>query len=187
MSTSPDDRQELHVRAEEPADVEPIALVTGAAFSATEHSAPPVRPGGPPGEVDLVAWLRADEGWLPDLSLVAVADGEVVGHVVCSRGWVDDAPALGLGPVSVLPARQGGGVGSALVRAVLARAEEAGERLVALLGDPSYYSRFGFVPAARLGVLSPEETWGDYFQALPLGPDDHPRGRFRYAAPFSRL
>jgi len=177
----------IDIRAEAPGDAEKIGSVVAAAFSLARHSAPPVTPGGPPGEVDLVLWLRADEGWLPHLSLVAVSDGRVVGHVVCTRAHVDDAPALGLGPLSVHPDLQRKGVGQALVREVLARAENAGETLVALLGDPAYYRRFGFVPARELGVLSPDDSYGDYFQAIALGSGDHPRGRFRYPAPFERL
>jgi putative acetyltransferase len=97
-------------------------------------------------------------------------------------------PALGLGPVSVAPDRQKSGVGSALVRGVIAAADELGEPLMVLLGEPAYYSRFGFKPAAELGIAAPEPEWGDYFQARPLAAYDQAlTGRFTYAAPFSRL
>jgi putative acetyltransferase len=188
MGTSRDRSQgQIDIRPEAAGDVEEISSVIEAAFSRVEHSAPPVTAGGPPGEVDLVAWLREDEGWLPHLSLVAVWDGRVVGHVVCTRAQVDGAAALGLGPLSVHPEFQGQGVGHALMREVLARAEKAGETLVALVGDPAYYGRFGFVPARELGVSSPDPGYGDAFQARTLGPGDHPRGHFRYAKPFERL
>lgn len=176
------------VRPERVGDVEAIRAVTGAAFATAAHSAPPVEPGGPPGEATLVDWLRADDGWIPELSLVAEADGEVVGHVVCTRGHVGRAPALGLGPVSVLPEHQRSGVGSALVAAVLAAADDRGEALVVLLGDPAYYGRFGFRPASSLGIDAPDPEWADYFQARPLAAyDPGLRGRFTYAEPFSRL
>lgn len=177
----------VRIRSEEPADVGAIGEVVGAAFASAAHSAPPVHEGGPPGEVTLLDWLREDDGWLPRLSLVAVADGRVVGHVVCTRGSVDGVPALGLGPLSVLPDRQREGIGAALMREVLARSEEYGEPLVALLGDPAYYSRFGFVPSTQCGIEPPEAEYGDYFQVRTLGSGPHPRGRFTYAAPFSRL
>lgn len=74
-----------------------------------------------------------------------------------------------------------------LVQDLLTRAERAGETLVARLGDPAYYRKFGFVPAQERGVESPDPAWGDYFQALRLGTGDHPVGRFAYAEPFSRL
>lgn len=173
------------IRAETPADVAAVRRVTAAAFSGTAHSAPPVEPGGPPGEVALLDALRDDPGWIPGLSLVAEDDGEVIGHVVCSRGRVGADPALGLGPVSVLPDRQGTGVGTALMHAVLAEADARGEPLVVLLGEPAYYRRFGFRTATELGVEPPDPAWGGYFQALPLSAwSAGLRGRFRYASPF---
>lgn len=181
----------IRIRPEQPGDESALAAVVAAAFSGAEHSTPPLTPGGPPGEVDLLAWLRKDDAWLPGLALVAVVDEDgadrIVGQVTCTRAEVDGAPALGLGPVSVQPDLQRRGVGSAMVREVLARAEAEGETLVALVGDPAYYARFGFAPAARLGVRAPDPAYGDFFQALSLGTGDHPRGRFRYAAAFDRL
>ncbi len=177
------------IRAERPGDEPAIRAVVAAAFAEVEHRAPSLEadPGSSPapGEATLVTWLRADPGWIPGLSLVAERAGEIVGHVVCTRGHVGDRPALGLGSLSVLPAYQRHGVGTALMHAVLDAARDGGESLVALLGDPAYYSRFGFRPAAELGVDSPDPAWGDYFQALALA--DHPRGVFRYAAPFDGL
>lgn len=175
------------IRTEQAADLAAIRAVTSAAFVSAEHSAPPVDASGEPGEATLVGWLREDPGWLPDLSLVAVVDGSVVGHAVATRGYVDDSAALGVGPVSVLPAYQSSGVGSALMTALIDAATTRGETLMALLGSPDYYARFGFRPAAELGVDAPDPTWGAFFQALALGARPHARGTFRYAAPFDRL
>lgn len=177
----------VDIRPELANDVEEIASVVAAAFVLAEHSAPPTSPGGPPGEVDLLTWLRSDDGWLPDLSLVATSGDRVVGHVVATRAHVDGVPVLGLGPLAVRPDRQGEGIGAMLVRELLLRAEAAGESLVALLGDPAYYRRFGFVPARERGVESPDPAWGDYFQARALGSGGHPVGQFAYADPFNRL
>lgn len=102
-------------------------------------------------------------GLLPELvvtiSLVAEADGEVAGHVQCGPGWLD-APrrlleVLVLSPLGVLPERQGQGIGSALVRAALARAEELGSPVVFLEGDPGYYGRLGFRAGGDLGFRRP--------------------------------
>ena len=98
-------------------------------------------------------------------------DGDdVIGHVIATRGWLEPLghPALGLGPLGVRPEHQRTGVGTVLVHALLAVAEAADERLVALLGSPDYYRRFGFVPAADLGVTSPDPAWGGHFQARHL-------------------
>jgi putative acetyltransferase len=175
------------IRREGPDDVAAVQSVTAAAFRGQPHSAPPVEPGGDPGEVTLLSRLRADAAWIPALSLVAIENGLVVGHVVCTRASMDDEPGLGLGPLSVLPARQRTGVGSALMHAVLGAADALGEPLVGLVGEPAYYRRFGFVPARSTGITAPEPSWGDYFQIRRLTRYAGQTGRFRYAAPFDTL
>lgn len=92
-------------------------------------------------EAGLVRRLRADDDF--SLSLVAVAAGTIVGHLALSPVGGDRA-ALALAPVAVHPAAQGLGIGSALIRAAL---DHAGDTPVVVLGDPAYYSRFGFRPA----------------------------------------
>jgi putative acetyltransferase len=122
--------------------------------------------------------------------MVAEIDGEVVGHVLCSRGRVepDHSPALGLGPLGVLPDHQQQGVGQALMHAVLGAVEALGEPLVALLGEPGYYSRFGFVPSTQRGIESPDANWGRYFQIRTFDNGRPPlKGTFRYAPPFDDL
>ena len=70
------------VRRETPGDAEAVRAVTAAASTGVEHSTPPLEPAGDPGEATPVTWLRADEGWIAQLSLVAEHEGAVVGHVV---------------------------------------------------------------------------------------------------------
>jgi putative acetyltransferase len=157
-------------------------MVTAAAFA---------RPGQPNrtcAEVTLVDELRASDAWLPALSLVAVDATGLVGHVVCSRAWVDSAPVLGLGPLSVHPDHQRRGVGQALMHAVLGAADALDEPVVVLLGDPRYYSRFGFRLAEGHGITPPVPEWRPHFQARPLTaftPMLH--GLFTYAEPFNRV
>jgi putative acetyltransferase len=167
------------VRRERPADHDAVRAVHRAAF------------GGPAGEevveARLVDELREDAGFLPHLSLVA-QDGDVVGHVIATRGRLEPLgiPVLGLGPLGVRPDHQRRGVGTVLVHALLAVAEATDERLVALLGNPAYYGRFGFVRSTEVDVDPPDAAWGEYFQVRHLnGPPV--AGTFRYAEPFRRL
>ncbi|MFB9184083.1 GNAT family N-acetyltransferase [Dactylosporangium sucinum] len=175
------------IRRELPDDVEVIRAVTAAAFRGVAHSAPPAEPGGDPGEATLVSRLRDDASWVAQLSLVAVEDNLVVGHVVATRAHVDAQPALGLGPLSVLPHRQRAGIGAALMHAVLGAADALGEPLIGLVGDPAFYHRFGFVPSRSIGITAPDSSWGDYFQVRTLAQYDGMTGHFSYAGPFDRL
>ncbi|MDQ0259627.1 GNAT family N-acetyltransferase [Sinomonas atrocyanea] len=180
------------VRPERPGDFPAVRAVTAAAFASAAHSAPPVDETGDPGEAALVEWLRADAGYLPWLALVAEEGGAVVGHAITTRGWIDAAgrdpvPALGLGPISVRPDRQGRGIGAALLEATVRAAEDRRERLIALLGDPAYYGAHGWEPASRHGIAAPDPAWGGLFQVRLLPAHDGARGTFRYVAPFARL
>jgi putative acetyltransferase len=167
----------LQIRRDGPGDAAPIRAVHRAAFA---------RDAGEPVEVGLVDALRADAGWLPHFSLVAVVDGQLVGHVVATRASVDGVPALGVGPLGVLPAFQCRGVGTALMYTLVGAALARDETLVGLLGEPAFYGRFGFVAAAERGVRAPDPEWGPSFQALALA-DSAPSGTFRYAEPFESL
>lgn len=167
------------IRRETPADVPAIRAVTAAAFTR------PDTPAGGPAEAPLVDALRADAAWLPALSLVAADGPEAVGHVLCTRGRVGDEDVLALGPISVRPDRQQTGVGSALMHAVLGAADALGEPLVALIGNPAFYRKFGFVPGAELGITPPVPAWLPVFQVRTLSAyRPGLRGAFAYARPF---
>jgi putative acetyltransferase len=146
----------IEVRSERPEDIAGIRAVLVAAFET-------------PAEADLVEALRADaQAWLPELSTVAVEDRRVVAYALLSRvilATVDgDVPALALGPVAAAPDHQRRGYGSAVIRDALAR---RADRLVVVLGDPAYYRRFGFRPAAEFGITGPYMLFRDAWQALP--------------------
>ena len=92
-------------------------------------------------------------------SLLAVDGGRVVGHVQLNRSWVDARPALVevlvLSPLSVVPDRQGEGIGTALIRAALNDARRRGAPAVFLEGSWDYYARRGFEAATALGFQRP--------------------------------
>jgi putative acetyltransferase len=169
------------IRRESVQDAGAIHAVTAAAFASPDKACPPA-------EARLVAELRASPAWLPPLSLVATdAAGDVIGHVVCTRGHVGQAPVLALGPLSVRPDCQRRGVGSALMHAVLGAGDALGEPLVALLGSPAYYSRFGFRLTSELGIAPPRPEWQPHFQVRTLSAyQPGLRGTFAYPEPFDR-
>ena len=139
------------IRAEGPADPAGIRDGVVAAFGQTA-------------EADRVDRLRADGDGV--ISLVAVEQSRIVGHVLFSR-MTAPFRALGLAPVSVAPDRQGSGVGNRLIRAGLERAAQDGWQGVFVLGDPAFYHRFGFDADLAAGFESPYA--GPYLMALALG------------------
>lgn len=166
------------VRQETPADQDAIRAIHTAAFISDDNPEPVL-------EARIADELRAAGDAIPELSLVAERDGEPVGHVVVSRATLGGRPSLGLGPIGVLPHAQHAGIGSALMYAVLAAADALHAPEVVLLGNPRYYSRFGFEPAVPRGVIPPVEAWAQYFQVRTLAAwDDSRAGDFRYAPAF---
>jgi len=129
-------------------------------------------------------WEAGDA--IPELSFTALQEDTIVGHVTASRATVATDAVVAVGPIGVLPAHQGRGVGMALMNALLTAADNAGVPMVMLLGSPQYYGRFGFRPAQELGVESPEPKWGEALQARPLTAHTPAiSGRFEFAPAFS--
>jgi len=169
---------DLAIRAERPADYDAVATVVEAAF-------------GSPAEARLVEAIRSSQLAIAELSLVAERDGRVVGHVMISLAEVQDdtgrRPIAMLSPLAVHPDEQRRGIGSMLVRAVTARAAARGEPFVVLEGNPAFYGRLGFEPAARYGLELPLPSWAppEAAQVLRLSADAPiPRGRVVYPPAF---
>lgn len=162
----------LSIRTETPADIAAIHALTTAAFATAGHSSDT--------EQYIVDALR-ERGEL-SISLVADAAGEVIGHVAVSPVSVSDGSSgwYGLGPISVLPERQGQGIGAALMRAAIEALRQQHARGCVLLGEPAYYGRFGF--RAEPGLVLPGVP-AEYFQALCLQPP-LAQGEVRYSQAF---
>ena len=140
------DLDDVRLRPEQPGDADAIRAVVVNAF-------------GLPVIGELVDRLRASPDWISGLSLVAERDGRIIGHVLFTRSLLD-APqrlvdVLVLSPVSVMPAEQGRGIGSALIEHGLETVRARQEPLVFLEGSPTYYARFGFRAAGPLGFRRP--------------------------------
>ena len=159
------------VRAETPADHDPIRRIVDEAFGDTITSA-------------IVDGIRASDRFIPELSLVAVYEGQPLGHVISS--YVDVVPGsrrvLQVGPLAVVPSHQRRGIGTALMRETIRIAEERGEPLLLIEGNPAYYGRFGFTRADEQGIEMPPESHGpQYFMIRPLRAyDSSLRGRAVY-------
>jgi putative acetyltransferase len=126
-----------------------------------------------------------DEAGDSIVSLVAIEDNVIIGHVLLSRMTAPFA-ALGLAPLAVHPDHQSRSLGGALVRAVIERAKVVGARAVFVLGDPDFYSRFGFGAAHARGFACAYA--GPHLLVLPLGgPLPVPTGRIAYAPAFDEL
>lgn len=145
---------EVMVRMEQNSDLPVIREVVAAAFGRDKNA-------------DLVDAIRGSDDWYGDGSIVAVdTHGGVVGHALLSRGRLlaaDGSPKdIGMiGPVAVAPDRQRQGIGGMLVRAAIEAAIARRLPVVCLLGHPTYYPRFGFEPARRLGIEPQSQTWPD--------------------------
>ncbi len=129
------------IRKELPEDIFPIHHLNTAAF-------------GREAEADLVDKLRAASGLT--LSLVATEKCHVVGHIAFSPVVIESErqvlSAIGLGPMAVAPDRQRCGIGSQLVEEGLNEIRKRGHTIVVVLGNPEFYSRFGFLPAKQFGL-----------------------------------
>jgi putative acetyltransferase len=174
----------MEVRRETEDDFDAVRRVHTEAFDRHE------RAGARPPEVALVDELRVSPEFIPELSLVADNGQLVVGHVMATRATVgpEESPALGLGPLGILPSHQRHGVGIALMEAIIAEAESMGEPMIVLLGLPAYYNRFGFELTCHFGIEPPQPVWAPNFLVRPGRTyDPAVRGLFTYAEPFFRL
>ena len=164
----------VDIRRETPADHPAIRALHEQAF-------------GGPAEARLVDALRAAKKLV--VSLVAVHQERLVGHIAFSPVMVTDAPvglrAVGLAPMSVLPEFQNRGIGSRLVREGLDACKRRGEAVVVVLGHATYYPRFGFLKATEYG-LNNEYSAIDSFMVLELqaGALQNVHGVVKYAPEF---
>jgi predicted N-acetyltransferase YhbS len=172
------------IRHARTSDFASVRTVTEAAFlsSAWGHN----------GEAELIERLRSRCAEL--LSLVAECEGQIVGHVLFSPVVIEAhgplGGGLGLGPIAVAPEFQGKGIGSRLIEHGLELLRQRGVRFVCVLGEPAFYGRFRFQPAAEFGVYC--EFGGDMdgaFQIIWLqdAPARTGRALAKYRPEFSDL
>jgi putative acetyltransferase len=145
------------IRQERPQDIAAIHEVNERAFDEAL-------------EAKLVDVLRTNDA--VSLSLVAVADEQIVGRILFTPVLLETEGRLlegvGLGPMAVLPDFQRIGIGTRLANEGLQKLRELGVLFVVVVGHPEYYPRFGFVPASRYGIRCEWEVPDEVFMILPL-------------------
>ncbi|MFD2175503.1 GNAT family N-acetyltransferase [Rhodobacter lacus] len=157
------------IRRETPSDARAISGLLNAAF-------------GGPDEAELVEKLRTTQALA--LSLTAKFGTVTLGHIAFSP-VIAPFPAWALAPLAVRAPVRSQGIGAALTRAGLALAQKCGIQAVFVLGDPAYFSRFGFSAEAAQGYQSPYA--GAHFQMINLAGSYLPKGPIRHAPAFDAL
>ena len=159
---------DFNIRQEQIKDYEAIHKVVELAFRDMEDS--------DHNEPFLVDQLRQTDAFIPELSLVAEVDEEIIGHILMTKVEIvsenKSVTSLGLAPVSVLPEYQNRGIGSALIREAHKRATELGYGSVVLLGHKDYYPRFGYKQAIDSGIEFPFDVPHEYCMAIELRPNN---------------
>lgn len=168
----------MEVRDEKPEDVEAIRRVNVAAF-------------GRESEADLVDQLRCVAS---TFSFVAVEFEQIVGHiffspVVITGDCADGLLLLGLAPIAVLPYYQRQGIGSLMIQHGLKECARLGFKAVVVLGSPTYYSRFGFIPAKEKELGCEYPVLDEAFMVLELesGALESCVGTVKYRSEFNKL
>lgn len=165
----------MNIRPEEPADQAAIYSLVQSAFAKAEHSDGT--------EQDLVEALRKGASYLPQLSLVAEEDSQIIGHILLTKAKIGQDYALVLAPLSVDPAHQGKGVGGQLIEAAHEEAQKLGYPAVLVLGSDLYYPRFGYQEAAKFDIQVPAGFPSPYFMVHFLG-EQRPTGKVTFAKEF---
>lgn len=151
----------LNIRQEKPADYNAVYHVIKEAFANAEHA--------DGNEQNLVVELRKGKSFVPELSLVAVEDEKIVGHILFTKAYVNGVEVLALAPLSVLPAYQNRGIGLSLIKQGHIIAHKLGYKYSVVLGHSKYYPKAGYVPASQYGIKAPFNVEDENFMAICLG------------------
>lgn len=154
----------IEIRRESIKDNNEVYKLVKEAFETAEHA--------DGNEQDLVNKLRESESYIPELSLVALLDNKIVGHIMFTKMYIENEntryQSLTLAPLAVDPKCQKTGIGGKLIREGLNLAKDLGYNSVSVLGSDKYYPRFGFEEASKFGVKAPFEVPSENFMAIEL-------------------
>ncbi len=144
-------------------------------------------------EADLVDDLRKTDSFIPELSLVAIQNHKVIGHILFSQIGIKSkrriTSALALGPMAVHPQFQNKGVGTKLVVKGFEDCRRLGHSIVVVIGHPGYYPKFGFLPARDRGLEVSFSVPDEAFMVLELIPGalKAAQGVIIYPPPFQKM
>lgn len=150
----------MRIRKETAADYEAVYSVVKRAFAHAEHA--------DGNEQDLVDALRKGDAFIPELSLVAEADGKIVGHIMFTKATVAGKPVLALAPLSILPEYQRKGIGQALIQEGHKIAKELGYTHSVVFGSEKYYPKAGYSPAEDFGIKAPFDVPRENFMTCMI-------------------
>ena len=153
----------MRIRQEIKADHDRVYQLIKSAFSSLEISSH--------NEQDLVDRLRLLGCFIPELSLVAEEQGQILGYILFTELKAGDAILLDLAPVAVDPDHQNRGIGSALILEGHRIGTELGYRGSVVVGHAAYYPKFGYQPASKWHLSAPFDVPDENLMAVELIPD----------------
>ncbi len=148
------------IRTEQKNDYDNIKKVVYEAFKNAEHT--------DGNEHNLVDKLRSSKGFIEELTLVAIENDEIIGHILFTEVKVSGHRGIALAPLSVSPNHQRKGVGTALMNEAHLRAKKLGYPFSIVLGSNDYYPKAGYKTAYDHGILAPFEVPKEFFMVLLL-------------------
>ena len=169
--------ENIIIREEKEKDFKNVYELVRESFKSAEHC--------DGNEQDLVEALRKGKSFIKDLSLVAEINGKIVGHILFSKGYVEDREVVVVAPLSVLPDYQRKGIGKALLNEGNRIAKDLGYKYSMVLGSEKYYPKFGYVPAELYGIKPTFDVPSENFMALKLDENaEKLNGFLKYAEEF---
>lgn len=148
------------IRQEKLNDRQEIYQLIQAAFATAKYS--------DGNEQDLVVALRNSNSFIPELSLVAEINNQLVGHILFTKAKIEKEEILVLAPLSVKPQYQKQGIGKALIKEGHRIAKNLGYSYSIVLGSQFYYPKFGYIQAKKLGINPPKDIPSANFMAFKL-------------------
>ena len=168
---------DIKIRQERQKDYQQIRDLVREAFAHAEHS--------DGDEHNLIERIRLSSDYIPELSLVAEFEDIILGHIMFSKIFVGQTEAIAMAPLSVRTNWQRKGIGKLLVAAGHRQARKMGYFCSMVLGNPDYYSKFGYEKASSYGIIAPFDVPDEYYMVCELGKTGNiPQGIVKYSDAF---